>query len=59
MKYYFVSVDGDYIEEEEKERGYYSGGPDMFTVKLKAEAEAKRRIKTRIKELEEALRKLK
>ena len=59
MKYYFVSVDGDHIVEEENYRGCYSGGPDMFTVKLKAEAEAKRRIKNRIKELEEALRKLK
>ena len=51
--YYFVSPDGDYIETEDNVKDFYEKkfNPDMFTVRAKAEAEAVRRMKLRIKEL--------
>ena len=59
--YYFVSPDGDYIETEDNVKDFYEKkfNPDMFTVRAKAEAEAVRRMKLRIKELKCLIEELK
>ena len=61
MIYYFVSLDGDYIKEEENVRGWYERAynANLFTVRRKAEAEAIRRMKLRIAELKALIKEMK
>ena len=61
MIYYFVSADGAGIEEDEQVRGWFDkkNNPDMFTVRRKAVAEARRRLKARIAELNDIFKELK
>ena len=56
MIYYFIDLDGD-ITYEENVPGWFDKrfNPNMFTNKREAIAEAKRRVKERIKELEDYL----
>ena len=52
MIYYFVDFDGD-ITTEENEPGWFKNNPNAYTRKFDAIREAKKRIKERIKELED------
>lgn len=52
MIYYFVDWDG-YITTEDAEKDWFAPDQSTFTRKVDAIAEAKRRIKVRIGELED------
>lgn len=59
MIYYFLNYDGDDVTVEEAPKGWFQRSCDCFTNKRELEAEQKRRLKSRIAELEECLLELK